>query len=334
MMSLFFFLFPSSTFSTVQYKNLPDVVNAVKKMIAEGKPKGEIAQFINKVVDDRIICLNRDEKDERGRLGDKQYTMLKESFEAWSKAGVGVDAPYASAHWVWQNKIGHCQENAHTVYHILMMALESGDQIGQYKCDDHIYVIWGVPKDWKGEVTIHAMNSWKDAYVIDPWLGVSKPTSAITAKDEKLTQGGKCQIQKAANWTYKNYKGNYDRWLKKCDNFSGSYGIYSDTLIVTEVSKKSDVYVGQSMKMRPAGALRISQSEHCGVLLLYRGSEIGGNAIERIAVFDDVLKGDLIYASLSKIPIGGEDKMKVILINKNSKTGTIITREGILTKVK
>ena len=81
-----------------------------------------------------------------------------------------MDDPFASAHWTWENRSGHCQENAHMAYHILMMAGRSGEELGELACGDHVYVAWGIPRGFTGEVTIAAINSWKDAWIIDPWL--------------------------------------------------------------------------------------------------------------------------------------------------------------------
>ena len=313
--------------------SLSDAVKTVKTMITQGKSRGEIANYVTQVVDNRIISLNRDTSDENELLTSQRYNMYKECFDAWSQEGVDIDEPYAAAHWSWQNEVGHCQENAHTAYHILMMALESGDEIGEFACGDHIYFILGVPKGFTGEITIETLNNWQDAYVIDPWLGVCKPTSEIGRLDLTLTQAGLYSIDRVATWSYATYKRKYDIWLKSCDNFSGKYGTESDKLIVTKVSGKSNVVEGQTMKMMPAGVFQVSQSKNNEVLVIYRASEIAGSAVGRIAVLRDVLKGNIFYANFTKIKIGGKEKLKVVLKTKNPKTNTVIIREGILTKV-
>ncbi|MBN2346910.1 MAG: FtsX-like permease family protein [Candidatus Aminicenantes bacterium] len=91
----------------------------------------DIAAWVTRTVDERIASLNQDVTDERGRLHASGYDVAKESFDAWSNEGVGVDDPFASAHWTWENRVGHCQENAHMAFHLLMMAGESGEEIGK-----------------------------------------------------------------------------------------------------------------------------------------------------------------------------------------------------------
>lgn len=318
--------------SLSQAGSLSDAVKTVRQMRAQGKTKGEIAKYVNQVVDNRIVSLNQDTNDESGQLSSQKYSMIKETFDAWSHEGVDVDDPYAAAYWAWQNEAGHCQENAHTAYHILMMATESGDEIGEFACGDHIYVIWGIPKDFSGEITIDAMNSWKDAYIIDPWLGVCKPTSEVGRLDLTLTKAGFYDINRVATWSYSNYKRKYDIWLKNCEDFSGNYGATSDKLIVTDVSGNSNIQIGQTMNMMPAGVFQVKQKKN-EVTIIFRGSELSGTAIGRLAILNNVVKGNTIYANLTKVKINGKMTLKVVMKIKNPSTGAIITREGILTKV-
>lgn len=312
--------------------SLSDAVKTVRQMQAQGKTRSEIAKYVNQVVDNRIVSLNRDTNDESGQLSSQKYSMIKETFDAWSHEGIDVDDPYAAAHWAWQNEAGHCQENAHTAYHILMMATESGDEIGEFACEDHIYVVWGIPKDFSGEITIDAMNKWKDAYIIDPWLGVCKPTSEVGRLDLTLTKAGFYDINRVATWSFSNYKRKYDMWLKNCEDFSGNYGATSDKLVVTDVSGQSNIQVGQTLNMMPAGVFQVKQEKN-EVTVVFRGSELAGMAIGRLAILNDVVKGNTIYANLTKVKINGKVKLRVVMKIKNPNTGAIITRQGILTKV-
>ena len=328
-----FFVFIVLCFASLSHGgSLSDAVETVRQMKAQGKTRSEIAKYVNQVVDSRIVSLNRDTNDESRLLGSQQYDMIKETFDAWSHEGIDVDDPYAAAHWAWQNEAGHCQENAHTAYHILMMATESGDEIGEFACGDHIYVVWGIPKDFSGEITIDVMNNWKDAYIIDPWLGVCKPTSEVGRLDLGLTKAGFYDINRVATWSFSNYKRKYNMWLKNCEDFSGNYGATSDKLIVIDVSGNSNIQVGQSMKMMPAGIFEVKQKKN-EVTVVFRGSELAGTAIGRLAILKDVVKGNTIYANLTKVKINGKVKLKVVMKIKNPKTGAIITRAGILTKV-
>lgn len=312
--------------------SLSQMVTEVKQMIAQGKPRGEIANYVHRVVDDRIVSMNRDTPDEKGALGSNAYAISKQAFDAWSNEGVDVDEPYTAAHWSWQNGVGHCQENAHTVYHILMMALGSGDEVGEFACGDHVYVVWGVPRGFTGKVTIDKLNSWHGAYVIDPWLGVCKPTVDVGRLDLTLTKAGYYSIDRVANWSYSTYKRKYETWLNSCEDFSGNYGAVSDKLIVTEVSAQSNITVGQTQYMKPAGIFQVSQKKR-EVTVTFRAAKISGTAVGRIAVLNNKEQGTIGFVTLTKVKISGKDKLKVYLKTVHPQTGAVMVREGILTRV-
>jgi len=312
-------------------ESLDDTVQAVKRMIGEGRPRAEIAAWVTRTVDERIASLNRDEADERGRLHSSWQDSARESFEAWSKAGVGVDGPYESAHWTWENRVGHCQENAHMAYHILMMAGESGEEIGELACGDHIYVVWGIPPGFTGDITIDKINSWGNAYVIDPWLGVCKPASQVGRLDLALTKAGFYAINRVATWSYANYLRKYRLWLKSCEDLSGSYGLESDRLVVTGVSGRSSIAIGQVQFMKPAGCFQVSSAGPCRVRVVFRNSVLEGGANGRLAVLNQVVQGNATSASLSLVKISGRDCLKVIL--RSDSGGAGVTREGLLRKI-
>jgi hypothetical protein len=311
--------------------SLDDAVQAVKRMIAQGRPRAEIAAWVTRTVDERIASLNRDVPDERGSLHAAGYDVAKESFDAWSQEGVGVDDPFASAHWTWENRVGHCQENAHMAYHILMMAGESGAEIGELACGDHIYVVWGLPGDFTGDITINKINSWGEAHVIDPWLGVCKPASEVGRSDLTLTKAGFYAINRVATWSYANYKKKYDRWLQNCGDLSGSYGLESDRLVVTGVSGKSNIALGQTQFMKPAGCFQVSAAGPCRVRVEFRNGILEGSASGRLAVLNKAIQGNNVSASLSLVRISGRDCLKVVL--RSTAGGAAIVREGILRKI-
>jgi hypothetical protein len=324
-------LFALCVTSGASNETLAGVIGKVQTMQQQGKSRSEIAQYIMETVDKRIISLNRDEPDEKGSLPAQQYNMYKEAFDAWSDAGVDVDDPYASAHWAWQNGIGHCQENAHTTYHILMMSVESGARIGEFACGDHVYVIWGIPEDFTGKVTIDVINSWDNAYVIDPWLGICKPCRDVGRLDLYLTKGGMYDITRVATWSYQNYGMKYAMWLDAFEDFSGSYGTETDKLIVTQVTGASNVQVGQTMNTKPAGVFKVTQANN-EVTVQYRAAKISGTAVGRLAILSDVESGNLAYVTLTKIKIGGTWKLKVLMKTVDPGKGTVIVREGLLTQ--
>jgi hypothetical protein len=313
--------------------SLSDIIQHVKGMKAQGKSHAEIAQYITATVDDHIIAMNRDTPDENEQLSSQQYNMYKEAFDKWSLEGVDVDAPYAAAHWCWQNRIGHCQEHAHIVYHILMLSLESGKDMREFSCGDHAYVIWGVPENCPGKLSISDLNSWDNAYIIDPWLGVYMSTKDVGRSDLTLTKAGFLWIDRIVDRTYKAYKKEYDLWLKKAADFTGKYGAESDKLIVTEVSGATNIKVGQIMNTKPAGVFQVDQTQDNEVTVTFRASKLKGSALGRTVILNDVVSGNVSYAHLTLFKSGSTKKLKVYLKTTNPNTGVVIIREGILTKV-
>jgi hypothetical protein len=311
--------------------SLDEAVQTARRMMAQGRPRAEIAAWVTRTVDERIASLNQDVADERGRLHASGYDVAKESFDAWSNEGVGVDDPFASAHWTWENRVGHCQENAHMAFHLLMMAGESGEEIGELACGDHIYVVWGIPRGFTGEITIAKINSWGNAFIIDPWLGVCKPASQVGRLDLALTKAGFYAINRVATWSFANYLKKYKLWLQSCEDLGGRYGLESDRLVVTAVSGSSRITLGQAQLMKPAGCLEVTVAGPCRVRLVFRGSILEGGANGRIAVLSKVIQGNTVGASLSLVKISSRDCLKVIL--RSTSGGASITREGILRKL-
>ncbi len=311
--------------------SLDEAVQTVKDMIARGKPRAEIAAWVTRTVDERIASLNQDTADERGGLNDAAYGVARESFDAWSENGVGVDEPYASAHWTWENRVGHCQENAHLAYHLLMLAGGTGAGLGELACGDHIYVVWGMPDDFNGPITIAAINSWKDAFIIDPWLGVCKPARDIGRLDLEMTKAGFKDINRVATWSHASYMKKYQLWLKGCNGLGGRYGLETDRLLVTAVSGRSNIVVGQSQFMKPAGCFQVEAAGPCRVRVTFRNSVLEGNANGRLAVLNKVVQGNTQSASISLVRINGRDCLKVIL--RSQAGGATVVREGILRKI-
>jgi hypothetical protein len=312
--------------------SLAEAVNTVKQMVKAGKSKGEIAGWITRAVDQRIVSLNLDIADEKRGLNEAEYRLNKEVFDAWSHQGVGVDEPYASAHWTWNNRVGHCQENAHMAYHMLMMALESGENIRELACGDHIYVVWGVPGDFHGQVTIADLNRWDNAYIIDPWQGLCKAGKDVGRTDWTLTKGGFKDIYQSTTWAFETYRRKYEKWRQTCEDFSGNWGRLGDRLLVTQVGGNSNIRLGQFVEIRPAGVFQVSREQDCTLRLKFRASEIEGRGSGTIASLNRVIKGSITAVHLALVTIHGQPKLKVVIVSANPNTGVTITREGLLSK--
>jgi hypothetical protein len=313
---------------------LPDMVNRVKEMLADGKSKADIANYINTTVDAKLIALNRHTDDERNTLNDQEYNIRKAAFDAWSDKGdtFGADNPFSAAHWVWENGFGHCQEHAHTVFHTLIMALEDGENIGELVCGDHAYVMWGIPDGFEGYPTISDIQGWPDAYLIDPWHGKVIAAKDLGRMDWYQTKGGLKDIERLTAYPYKSYKRMYDKWLNDCHDLAGNYGIESDKLIVTKVVGQSAIEVGRSQSMKPAGVFKITQEEGCMLTVKYRASEISGRIHGSIGTLRNVKEGTINSILIMKLKLKGKDKIKVTMWATSPNTGVTIVREGILTK--
>lgn len=313
---------------------LPGMVQEVKGMLGAGKPRAEIAQWINARVDERLVALNLDTPDERQMLSPAQYNQKKSVFDAWSDQGLTyqTDEPYVAAHWVWENGFGHCQEHAHTVFHILMMALEKGDNIGDYAWGDHAFVIWGLPDGFQGNPTLEVMKGWNNAFLIDPWLGACFPTNDARFFKWYQERGGSAQIERVAAYPYKVYQKRYEMWLNKCPSLAGSYGAESEELVVTDVLGNSNIALGQIQKIRPAGDFKVTQNQ-CDVTVSFKAGVLTGRATGFVAGLTNVVSGALTKASICAIKIAGQDKLLVRLVGKSPQTGATIIREGLLSKI-
>lgn len=313
---------------------IPGMVGEVKGMLAAGKPRAEIAQWITARVDERLIALNLDTPDERQTLSASQYNRIKSVFDAWSAKGLTyqADEPYAAAHWVWENGFGHCQEHAHTVFHVLIMALEKGDDLGDYAWGDHAFVIWGQPDGFQGNPTLEVMKGWNNAFLIDPWLGECFPTNDAQFFKWYQERGGSAPILRVSAQPYKIYQRRYEMWLNNCPNLAGNYGAESEELVVTDVLGSSNITLGQTQKIKPAGDFKVTQNQ-CQVTVSFKAGVLTGRATGFVAGLTNVVSGALTKVSICAIKIGGQDKLLVRLVGKVPQTGATIVREGLLSKI-
>lgn len=116
-----------------------------------------------------------------------------------------------------------------------------------------------------------------------------------------------------------------------CENFIGNYGVYADELVVTHVAGESNITVGQTQKMRPAGVFKIAQADDCHIVVEFRASQIEGRVAGNLATLTEVITGTITGGTLLKISENGKTRLKVILKTTHTDTGAVITREGKLT---
>lgn len=193
-------------------RSLDEVIAHVRGMFDAGASRREIAEYVTRVVDDRIVSNNQRTPDEAGQLSESERQRRAEAIVAWSQKGADVDAHYESAHWAWEKGYGHCNENAHTAVHILMMATD-GSGVGEMVCGDHIYAIYGMP-DVKGDLSTSELRTWKDAWIVDPWQGITKSTAELTnyPSDFHLTKLGLISMEKLGIPGRSTYVRKYENW--------------------------------------------------------------------------------------------------------------------------
>jgi hypothetical protein len=313
--------------------DLPALVGQVRSMIAAGQPRGQIAGWLCTQVDQRLIALNLDTPDERQSLSQRQYNLKKSVFDAWSNQGstYQTDEPYAAAHWVWANGFGHCQEHAHTVFHVLLMALEDGESLGDYMWGDHAFVVWGVPANAPDSFTLDVVRSWKDAYLIDPWLGTCFATSDARSFEWYRNRGGSALIYRVGAQPFRVYQRRYGTWLAGCSNLAGNYGLLSDELMVTQIKGRSNIDLGQVQKIRPAGDLHLTQNQ-CELSVKFKSSVLRGRVTGSVARLTDAVSGTLSEIVVCSIKIGGRDKLLVTLVGKEPRADVLVVREGLLSR--
>jgi hypothetical protein len=158
------FLFYSLSIPIVQaeagnFIYLDGVINEVRIMQNRNASTQEIADFVNKVVDDRVDALN--------------YKQNKDSdkWDAWIKTD--NNSIQHAAVWTWENRVGQCEEHAKLTYYILDQAgVNNLHFLGWEKggADNHLFVVIGGDNE-------DYPDFWPDdAIVVDPWQGKTLDT--------------------------------------------------------------------------------------------------------------------------------------------------------------
>jgi antitoxin component YwqK of YwqJK toxin-antitoxin module len=209
-------------------ETLEEAVQTVRKLYGLNASAQEIAQWVTRVVDERIISLNTGEAN---RFNETELKEAREKFDYWrEKRSDHAATPYRSAYWAWENGIGHCEENTNTAYHILVMALPEAFAEGWSikrivnEPEDHTFaVLADIPLDpKKDQITPIDIRKW-NAYIIDPWYGVSIPCEdmlySIEPGTELYTRQGKWGPFKNTKLNetqlpLKYYQPLYENWLE------------------------------------------------------------------------------------------------------------------------
>ena len=157
-----------------EYQNLQSVIDEVKTMKARRASNREIAEFVTRAVDDRIYTLDSppsrlDSPSDFLSTAAEFSLAPKEAFEVWRKKN--IYSPRLVAIWAWENRLGYCEENALTAFHILREAGIENPRV--IKSNDHAFVVIGMEPMMREEDVANP-HFWPDnAVVIDPWQGLT-----------------------------------------------------------------------------------------------------------------------------------------------------------------
>lgn len=158
--------------SNDDYRNSLDEVVAHTKRMLKVSNKRAVAEWVTKVVDDRLLNSNSEELFTPGSPFNilsfpGNYVYRSAKIKAMRKLE-DYDKYEGMARLAWINEVGNCGENSYVTYYILKKAgaeghiriLESGE-------DGHSFTVWGLPPD----AIINDPLTWGDGMVVDPWLG-------------------------------------------------------------------------------------------------------------------------------------------------------------------
>jgi hypothetical protein len=206
------------------FADLNDVILTVQSMVMGGQPRADVAAFVTRIVADRITSLNYWTPSRDGQpLASAELQALRARFQAWSDAGVNVDQPFAAADWAWKNRAGHCAENAHTAFHILVMALRSTENLSEVKCGDHQYIIWGDVQRLRTDCSVTDLQNLDNTYIVDPWGNFCCSTKDFAWYDYYRTKFGIESISQLQKYNFNQYEWKFQQWIAECNRDPVAY---------------------------------------------------------------------------------------------------------------
>lgn len=162
---LFIFSQTASAIDKVNKDSLGDVIKYVRdEYNKDSSPENrrQIAEWLTKVVDDRLINSNSSE-------------WFSRPFYAWAAVYWVRNDPsntgeyYDQANTAWSKGYGNCGENSVVVYYILKKAgvQENVRYLQAGKNRSHSFTAWGIPPT----ASLSDPTTWGDGIVVDPWVG-------------------------------------------------------------------------------------------------------------------------------------------------------------------
>ena len=155
----------ASAIDKVNKDSIGDVIKYVRdEYNKDDSPENRrhIAEWLTKVVDDRLINSNSSEWFSR-----PIYAWLA-VYWVRNDPSYGDDY-YNQANVSWSKGYGNCGENSIVVYYILKKAgvKEHVRYIQAGENRSHSFTVWGLPPD----AITQNPDTWGDALVVDPWVG-------------------------------------------------------------------------------------------------------------------------------------------------------------------
>lgn len=214
-------------------QTLDSVVELVKKMVAQGKSRDEIARTVTEIVDKRVVNVNSWERlTEWRNIFDFVPGIDNPKEDEFSKFRArGMPEYTETAKWVWDSQYGQCEECANLAYYILKKAgVKENVRILSTSAgaSGHAFVVWGL-KD--GADPTNPKTWGNNARVVDGWAGTTltgdeayKSGSYSSGGKEKITDQTKAYDKTAAVWKVDPSPDIIDALLSKCFIATAAYG--------------------------------------------------------------------------------------------------------------
>jgi hypothetical protein len=163
--------------------SISKLVDATRKMYEAGVPRQQIADWLVKMVDDRILNTNDPAElifEPRSLLGIRGFVYGKASIAAnrTIESNKNQDNYYTIAYRAWKTGLGQCQENANIIYYVLKSAGVKENIRIHTAGEGHMYTVWGIRKG----ADPNNPDTWgNDALVVDSWYGGVLKSNEVTS---------------------------------------------------------------------------------------------------------------------------------------------------------
>lgn len=143
----------------VDENSLGQVIRRTNEMYESGVDKREIAEWVTKVVDERVFSSNKAEAVTRPIWSSMQVQ--------WGRNDPSNSGEYFDiANSAWSRQYGNCEENSALTYYILKKA-GVRENLRVLRTKGHSFCVWDLPPT----ATTGDPTTWGSALIVDPWYG-------------------------------------------------------------------------------------------------------------------------------------------------------------------